>query len=383
MADEDGGGDENAKDGDGHDEKDDGEDAGRPTWVWWVAGGIALAFVVVLLLVILLPHAHVKTDDAYVTGHYAMVSPRVGGQVASVSVDDNQPVRRGQLLVTIDDRDYRNALAQAEASLAADRARIDQAGAQVVRQPAIILQAEAQVDAAAARVAFAAVDARRYANLARTGAGTVQQRQQADATLREEQAALAQAKAALIAQRRQLDSLRADRQAAVARVGQDEAAVAQARLNLSYTHIVAPIGGTVAEKTVQAGNNVAPGGPLLMIVPLDDVYITANYRELELRHMRPGQPARVHVDAYDIDLAGRVASIAPASGTTFSPIPPNNATGNFTKIVQRLPVKIVIDRRQPLARLLRAGMSVEVSVDTDLADIVALQQQTRARVTQP
>ena len=355
----------------------------RPLWPWFLAGAVVLVFVVVLLLLILLPHARVKTDDAYVTGHYAMVSPRVGGQVATVNVDDNQPVRAGQLLATIDARDYRTALAQAEANLRIDRARVDQARAQVARQPAMIDQASAQVASARARLSLGSADQRRYANLARTGAGTVQQHQQADTTFREDQASLDQAAAELEAQRRQLDSLRADVAAAVARTGQDRAAIAQAKLNLSYTRLIAPIAGTIGEKTVQAGNYVAPGAPLMIVVPLDQLYIMANYRELELRHMRPGQPVKIHLDSYDIDLAGTVASLPPASGATFSPIPPNNATGNFTKIVQRLPVKITVNPNQPLGRLLRAGMSVEVTVDTHLDDVVGLQRQHSARVTAP
>jgi membrane fusion protein (multidrug efflux system) len=337
--------------------------------------------VAVLLLLILAPHPNPKTDDAYVTGHYAMIAPRVGGQIASVAVDDNQTVRAGQLLATIDDRDLRTALEQAEANLAVSRARVDQAGAQVARQPAFIDQAAAQVGAARARLALAQADQRRYAALARTGAGTFQQHQQADAQLEQARAALVQAEADLLAQRRQLDALRADRTAALASVTQATAAEHQAKLNLSYTRIVAPIDGTVGQKTVEAGNFVAPGSALMSVVPLDRLYIMANYRELALRHMAPGQSVKIHLDAYDVDLAGIVASLPPSTGATFSPIPPNNATGNFTKIVQRLPVKIVVAPNQPLARLLRAGMSVETTVHTGLADVVGAQAGASDRVT--
>jgi membrane fusion protein, multidrug efflux system len=158
--------------------------------------------------------------------------------------------------------------------------------------------------------------------------------------------------------------LRAQRKAAEATVRADEAALAQARLNLSYTRILAPIDGTIAQRAIQAGDTVSPGTALMALVPLQDVFIVANYREVALRDIRRGQHARIHVDAYDIDLDGIVNDIAPASGAAFSPIAPNNATGNFTKIVQRLPVKITIAPDQPLARLVKVGLSVETTVHT-------------------
>ena len=366
-------------------QQDDQKEPPKPKarWPWIVASAVVAVFVIVVLLLILLPHARVKTDDAYVTGHYAMVAPRVGGQIASVRVDDNQPVRAGTLLATIDDSQLRAALDQSEANLAAGLAMVDQARAQVARQPSQIRQARAQVVGSSAQLALGRADAARFADLAQTGAGTFQQHQQADATLRQDEASLTTAEANLSARGHELDALLANLEAAKARVAQDRAAVRQAKLNLGYTRIVAPIEGTVAQRTVQVGNFVAPGAPLLMLVPLRNVYVMANYRELDLRHMRPGQPATIHVDAYAIDLAGTVASLPPASGATFSPIPPSNATGNFTKIVQRLPVKIVVSPGQPLARLLRAGLSVEVTVDTGLEDVVGLQRRSGGRVTAP
>jgi membrane fusion protein (multidrug efflux system) len=369
-----------AKQGDAKpDAKQDDQPSAR--WPWFLAGGVVLVFVAVILLIVLLPHRRVTTEDAYVTAHYAMVAPRVSGQIDSVRVNDNQPVRAGTLLATIDPHDLQTALRQVEANRASDRARVAQAQAQVARQPSQIRQADAQLISARARLALAQADQRRFANLAETGAGTFQQHQQADATLRQAQATLAEAEAGRSSQLHLLDGLIADRQAAEAQVGRDDAAVAQAKLNLGYTHIVAPIDGTIAQKTVQVGNQVAPGAPLLMVVPLHDVFVIANYRELELRHMRPGQPVRIHIDAYAIDLAGHVQSLAPASGATFSPFPPNNATGNFTKIVQRLPIKIGIDPNQPLARLLRGGMSAEVTVDTNLDDVVDAQRRDASAST--
>jgi membrane fusion protein, multidrug efflux system len=363
--------DEQKKQQEEHEQREEEKRARSKRWPWILAGGIVTVFVVIVLLIIFLPHARVKTDDAYVTAHYSMVAPRISGQVSIVAVDDNQLVKAGQLLVTIDDRDYRAALDRAEATLAADRAQVDQASAQVARQPSLIAQAEAQVYAARAKLGLSEADAQRFTNLARSGAGTVQQHQQADATLRQDQASLKQAEANLSAARHQLDGLKADRATALAKVQSDEAEVEQAKLNLSYTRITAPIAGTVDQRAVQIGNFVSPGAAMMIVVPLHEVYIEANYRELSLRHMAPGQHVRIHVDAYDIWLDGIVQSLPAASGAALSPIPPNNATGNFTKIVQRLPVKIVVAPHQPLARLLRVGMSVETVVDTHLQDVVA------------
>ena len=365
------------------DEKSEQPLAPRQRWPWILAGVVVVLFIAVILLMILLPHRRVRTNDAYVTAHYAMVAPRVAGQIDSVRVDDNQPVHAGNVIATIDPRDYQTALDQAQANRESDRARVDQASAQVARQPALIHQAQAQVTSAQARLALALADQRRFSNLAASGAGTYQQHEQADAALREAQATLAQAEAELSSQQHQLDALKADREAAEAQVGRGDAAIAQARLNLSYTRIVAPIDGTVAQKSVQVGNQVTPGAPLMALVPLHDAFIMANFRELDLRHMRPGQRAVIHLDAYDIVLDGAVASLPPSSGATFSPIPPNNATGNFTKIVQRLPVKIMVLPNQPLVRLLRAGMSVEVTVDTNLDDVVGAQRHEGAQVTAP
>jgi membrane fusion protein (multidrug efflux system) len=354
-----------------HEQREEEAKQRSARWPWVLAGGIVLVFVVVVLLIIFLPHSRVKTDDAYVTAHYAMVAPRVSGQVNGVHVDDNQNVRAGQLLVTIDDRDYRASLDQAEAALAADRAQVDQASAQVARQPSIIRQSQAQVDAARAKLGLSRADSVRYSNLAATGAGTFQQHQQADTTEQQDRASLESAEADLDASRHQLDALKANRTTALAKVQADQAQIEQARLNLSYTRITAPIDGTVDQRSVQVGNFVSPGGALMIVVPLHQAYIEANYRELALRHMRPGQHVRIHLDAYDVWLDGYVESLPAASGGALSPIPPNNATGNFTKIVQRLPVKIVPYPNQPLARLLRIGMSVETIVDTHLEDVAA------------
>ena len=162
----------------------------------------------------------------------------------------------------------------------------------------------------------------------------------------------------------------------------DEAQLQQAKLNLSYTRIHAPFDGMVGQRAVEAGNVLAPGATLMAVVPLDQAFIVANYREVDLLHVRAGQKVTIHVDAYRIDLNGTVDSLAPASGVSFAPIQPNNATGNFTKIVQRLPVKITVDPNQPLAKLLRVGFSVETTIHTGLEDVVGKQRDSSSRVTE-
>ena len=355
----------------------------RARWPWIVAAVVIVAFVAMVLFLIFRPRTTERTDDAFVSAHSAVVSPRVNGQVDAVLVDDNQPVERGQLLLTLDGRDYAAALRQAEGVLAGDRAQVQQADVQVRRQPALVEQARARLRSAEARAALSRVNALRYAHLASTGSGSVQQGQETETTLRQDEAAVVAARADLTSVSQQVDALAADTRAATARVASDRAAVTQARLNLGYTRLYAPIRGTVNQRQVQVGDHLNVGSPAMTVVPLDDVYVDANYREVALRHMAPGQRARIHVDAYDIWLNGVVQSLGAASGASFSPIPPNNATGNFTKIVQRLPVRIRILPGQPLARLLRVGMSVETDVDTGLSNIVAAQRGTDHRVTAP
>jgi membrane fusion protein (multidrug efflux system) len=352
----------------------------RPRWPLYAAGSFAVACIVVVVAIIFVPGATVWTDDAYVTVHYATIAPRISGQIAVVAAEDNQSVRAGQILATIDDRDFRTALAMAEAQLDRDHAQVDDASTTIDRQSAIIDEAKAQVESAAAQLAFARADQRRYRNLAGTGAGTLQDRQQADKTLQQAEAAVASSKAAEDSARRQLPVQEAQRRVAMAAVKSDEAQVEQAKLNLSYTQIRAPMDGIVAERSVQVGNYVAPGSALMSVVPLDQIYIEANYRELALRHVLPRQPVKIHVDAYDLDVDGVVDSVGPASGAAFAPIEPNNATGNFTKIVQRLPVRILVPS-QDAARLLRVGFSVETTIDTRPMDATSEQPGSPAKVT--
>jgi membrane fusion protein, multidrug efflux system len=368
------------KSNDGQEKKaDEKPSKPAPNWALVLAGVVALVFVATVLWIIFRPRPNVWTDDAYVAVHYASIAPRISGQVSTVPVDDNQSVKAGQVLVTLDPRDYQTALASADAALARDAAQLADVSATLARQPSLISEQEANVASARARLAFTEPDARRYNFLAATDAGTIRQREQADSTLQESKAQLDNAQASLEAARRQLDVIKAQRLAAEAVVEFDKAQLEQARLNLSYTQILAPVDGMVTERSVQVGNTVAPGATLMTVVPLRDVYIVANYREVDLAHVRPGQHVTIHVDAYNIELSGTVEGVPPASGASFAPIQPNNATGNFTKIVQRLPVKVDVDPDQPLARLLRVGLSVETTIHTGLEDIVDEQRRSPDR----
>ena len=352
-----------------------------PRWPFAVAILALLVFVGVVLAIELIPNSDVWTDDAYVQVHYAEISPRISGQVTAVGADDNDTVHAGQILVQLDDRDQQTSVATAQAELARDQAQFQDQIANVQRQPSLISQQNEQVSEVDAQLGLARANAQRYRNLASTGAGTVQSKQTADAQLAQLEAQLRGARASADAARHQLDVLKAQAQAARATIGSDEARLHQAQLDLSYTRIPAPMDGMVTERSVQLGNEVAAGTTLMAVVPLDRLYVIANYRELALKNVLPGQHVRVHVDAYNIDLDGVVQGIPPASGAIFSTVPPNNATGNFTKIVQRLPVKILVSPGQPLARLLRAGLSVETTIHTHLADVRGDQLHSNAPVT--
>ncbi|EUC11556.1 secretion protein HlyD family protein [Burkholderia sp. BT03] len=304
------------------------------------------------------------TDDAYVTADFTLVAPKVSGLISKVAVEDNQHVHAGDVLAEIDDRDFRVALQNAQSELQAAQARLENVQARDARQHALIGQAAAAVHADDAALVFAGQNAKRYEELSRQGAGTQEQQQQTSFTQRQQAAIRERDSAALVAGQKELGVLASEDSEAKAAVGRARAAVEQARLNLSYATIVAPVDGVVGQRDVRVGAYVSPGTMLLAIVPLSQAYVVANFREVQLTHMKPGQPARVRVDAMPgVVLAGRVESIAPATGLTFAPIAPDNATGNFTKVVQRLPVKIVLDAGQPGAAQLKVGMSVVPRVD--------------------
>lgn len=304
-----------------------------------------------------------STDDAYVHADFTTVAPQVSGTVETVLVEDNQPVNKGDLLATLDDRDFVAAVNAAKAQLASARAGVASLQAHLIQQDTVIRQAQAAVAADEAALKLAKVNHARYRNLATDGSGTVQAQQQAEAQLSVQLASRDKSQAGLRAARQQVDVLKADLEKAKATLAHAQAALDLARLKLSYTRITAPISGTIGQKSVRIGAFVNAGKPLLAIVPLEAVYISANFRETQLARVKTGQTVEIEVDALPGEaLQGTVQSLGPASGVSYSTVAPHNATGNFTKIVQRLPVRIRIDPDQSAAAKLRVGMSVTPSI---------------------
>src|ERR1700751_4894197 len=310
-----------------------------------------------------------STDDAYVKADSTLIAPKVSGYIAEVLVSDNEKVMAGQLLARIDDRDFKTALAQAKADVAASEAAVRNLDAQIELQEPIIQQQAAEVDAAEANLKFAQQERARYDELMKSGSGTVQRAQQTDAALRAQTAQLQQGKAGLAAANKKVEVLTTDRAKAVAQLDHARAVEQQAALNLSYTQITAPVDGTVGARSLRVGQFVQAGTQLMAVVPLDAVYVVANFKETQLTHVRNDQPVEIRIDSFHgTTLKGHVDSLSPASGLEFALLPPDNATGNFTKIVQRVPVKIVLDDHS-LKGLLRPGMSAEPVVNTKAAVI--------------
>ncbi|HET6609972.1 MAG TPA: HlyD family secretion protein [Rhodopila sp.] len=306
----------------------------------------------------------VSTDDAYVQADYTTIAPRVSGYIAQVSVSDNQAVKAGQVLARIDDRDYRTALDQARADVSAAEAAVRNFDAQINLQQAEISQAQATIVTTQARLDFARADAARYRDLMKTGAGTVQKAQESRAQEEQLTAQSQRDDAALTAAQRKIEVLLTGKAQAIAQLAHSQAVAHQAELNLSYTIISAPVDGTVGARTLRVGQYVTAGTQLMAVVPLHAAYVVANYKETQLAHVRPGMQAAITVDGLpDLTLLGHVDSISPGSGLEFALLPPDNATGNFTKVVQRIPVKITFDN-PAVTRLLHAGMSAEPSIDT-------------------
>src|SRR5712675_3469723 len=316
-----------------------------------------------------------STDDAYVKADSTIISPKVSGYIAQVLVGDNEPVKAGQLLARIDDRDFRSALDSAHADVDAAEAAVRNLDAQIALQQPIIEQETADVAAAEANLQFAQEEQARYDGLMKTGSGTIQRAQQSDAALREKIAQLQHGKSGLLAAQKKVDVLTTERAKAAAQVDRARAIEAQAALNLSYTKITAPVDGTVGARSLRVGQFVQAGTQLMAVVPLDAVYVVANFKETQLTHVRNGQPVEIRIDSFhSTKLKGHVDSLSPASGLEFALLPPDNATGNFTKIVQRVPVKIVLDDHN-LTGLLRPGMSAEPTVNTK-ATVLAEREAT-------
>jgi len=307
----------------------------------------------------------VSTDDAFLKADYTTVAPKVSGYVADVLVADNQAVAAGDVVARIDDRDFRTALQQARADVAAAEAEIRNLIAQSELQKSVVAQAEANAAAAAAGAHLARTDYARFHVLRQAGYASVQKDDQAESAMREKAAALQRDQAAVTAARQQIEVLAALRAKAETQLARNRAVEHQAELNLGYTTITAPIAGTVGARAIRPGQFVQAGTALMAVVPLQSVYVVANFKETQLTHVRAGQPVTLSVDSFPGQtVAGHVDSLSPASGLEFALLPPDNATGNFTKIVQRIPVKIALAADNPLLGRLRPGMSVVATIDT-------------------
>jgi membrane fusion protein (multidrug efflux system) len=305
-----------------------------------------------------------STDDAFIVARQSALAPKVSGYITAVPVTDNEHVAAGDVIARIDDRDYRIALDQAEAQVAAAQASIENIDAQLEVQQAQISANQAQVQQAQAALVFAQQQEARYTDLAQKGSGTVQNAQQYSSQLRQQQAALASTQATLKLAQRQVEALKAQRSSAVANLAQAKAQRDQAKLNLSYTTVTAAQPGRVVNLSAAVGQFAQPGTNLTMFVP-DQIWVTANFKEIQLDRMRPGERVTLAIDAYpEREIRGHVDSVQPGSGTAFSLLPAQNATGNYVKIVQRVPVKIVMDD-PPTDVALGPGMSVVPSVRVD------------------
>jgi membrane fusion protein, multidrug efflux system len=312
--------------------------------------------------------ARTSTDNAYVRGDVTSLAPKVGGYVTAVEVEDNQAVRAGDVLFRIDDRDYGARLAQAEANVDAAQARLVNVDAETRLQHALIRQAEAQKQATVGELNLATKASDRRRELIRSRTVSQAQVDESDAARSRAEAGLAAASATVEAQQQRIAVLAAQREAAVAAVAQARAARDLAQIDLDSTVVRAPVDGVVGNRQVRGGRLVAPGVALLDIVPVDDLWLIANFKETQIEHIRPGQRVRITIDGYPNEtFAGEVDSFAPGSGSAFSLLPADNATGNFIRVVQRVPVKIRFvvhpSAGRPSPIHLVPGLSARVDVD--------------------
>jgi membrane fusion protein (multidrug efflux system) len=309
-----------------------------------------------------------STDNAYLQADNAVVAPKVAGYIATVEVGDNQTVTQGQVLARIDDRDYRIDVAQGEADIAQANAELGNIAAQIEQQKAKLAQADAALTEAKASAEFAGQEATRFNGLVGSGAVSLKQAQQSQSELKRTSAAVAEAQANVDQVRKQMVVLESTRAKADAMLKRAQAGLDQAKLRLSYTSLTAPVAGAVGDRSVRVGQYVQPGSRLLTIVPIQDVYLVANYKETQLRGVCRGEHVRISLDMYPtLDVTGTIDSLAPGTGAQFALLPAENATGNFTKIVQRVPVKILIDRDSLNGVEIRPGLSAEATVDTRTA----------------
>ncbi|MCD1606404.1 HlyD family secretion protein [Stutzerimonas kunmingensis] len=333
--------------------------------------GVALVGILAILYAWRLPpftSGIVTTENAYVRGQITVLAPQVNGYVSEALVEDFQAVEQGQALIRIDDRIYRQKVAQARAELAARQFELDNVVQALASDQATLASRRAEIGAAKAEFDRARADELRVNELSERGSVSVRERDQIRATARSAAANVKRSEAAIQIAEESLKATGVSKGGLQAQVALAEASLRLAEIDLANTLIKAPRGGQVSQVTVRLGQYVSAGSQLLYLVPRQ-LWIIANYKETQIHHMRVGQPVTFDIDALDgATLTGRVERLAPATGSEFSVLAPDNATGNFTKVVQRLPVRIAINAEQPLAERLRPGLSVVVHVDTSADD---------------
>ncbi len=332
----------------------------------------------------------VETDDAYVEADTTLIAPEATGTVAEVTVAENARVQAGDVLVRLVDADARARLVQAESAIATFKAALANSEARLKLQQTMIRGAEAALVSAKSDMVRTVADHERYARLHNDRITSAQRFEAARSEAEKARAAFDKANAALDAERQQISVLSTQRDQAVAQIAQSEAQADIARIELSRTVIRAPVAGVIGNRGVQVGQYVRPGTQLMAIVPIPLVRIVANFKETQIAGLKRGQPVQIHTDAWpDTRIVGRVESLAPSSGSRFSILPPENATGNFTKIVQRVPVRIAIDPANALAGRLRPGLSVIVTIDSrgagegEHADLLVPPPPVAASATRP
>jgi membrane fusion protein (multidrug efflux system) len=309
---------------------------------------------------------YISTDDAYVRANNTMLGARVSGHIAAILPRDNAVVHAGEVIFRIDDGDYRIAVDAARTRIATQQATIDRISRQVTAQQSAVEQAQANLVSAEAGLKRAGLDYDRQQTLNAKGFASHATYEQSEAARDQGEAAVKAAHAAYDAARDNVEVTKAQQAEAKAQLAELQTSLAKAERDLDFTYVRAPVEGTFSNRLVNVGDFVTLGQRLGNVVPLDDVFIDANYKETQLKRIRPGQPAAISVDAYGHrKFAGIVESISPAAGSVFTLLPPDNATGNFTKIVQRLPVRIRVPKEVARQNLLRAGMSVYATVDTN------------------
>jgi membrane fusion protein (multidrug efflux system) len=334
-------------------------------WPRWALALAVIGVIVAIVFVVLLaPYFQARTDDAYVEGDVVTVAPKVPGYVVQLDVDDNSRFKAGERLLQIDERDYRNAVAAAEGDLANAQAARAEIAALLAQQTHVIAAARAALPGDRAQLTFARQQVDRYRTL-QGGYGSVEHLQQTQADSGQRDSTLEKDTAEANVAETEVNVLRTKLKEADAEVARRSAALAQARLNLAYTRISANFDGTVANRIVRAGDYVQPGQALLSEVPLR-VYVIANYKETQVGRMRVGQRVSIHVDALPGQtFRGHIDSFQRGTGSRFALLPPENATGNFVKVVQRVPVKILFDAPTEQLRRVAPGMSVETDVSSE------------------